>query len=93
MICNSPHSPVQLQKPFEDFKSPSRVVLSLMIGFYDKGYSLELNNLYTSPELLKALYHCRTDAYGTLRSKKGLPPNFWKWAPVKGVGAWYSQVL
>ena len=46
-----------------------------------------LDNLYTSPELLRLLFMHHTDAYGTLRKKAGLPTDFWQWKPVKEVGA------
>ena len=81
-----PEPPHQLPKPFEQYKSPSKVVLALLAGLFNKGYSLALDNLYTAPELLKALWSLLTDAYGTLRKKEGLPPDFWSWKPVKGVG-------
>jgi len=57
-----------------------------MTKLYGKGYNLALDNLYTSPELLKALYKNDTGTYGTLRKKDGLPKGFWNWNPVKGVG-------
>ena len=40
----------QLAKPFEDYKSPSRVVLSLLKPLLNKGYVVTLDNYYTSPE-------------------------------------------
>lgn len=81
-----PPPSIPLPKEFDDYSNPSKVVLSLMEGFYSKGYNIVLDNLYTSPELLKALYQNDTDAYGTLRKKEGLPPKFWEWKPVKGFG-------
>ncbi|XP_066924070.1 piggyBac transposable element-derived protein 4-like [Clytia hemisphaerica] len=81
-----PAPDVPLPKNFLEYTNPSKVVLSLMTGYYNKGYNLALDNLYTSPELLKALYTNGTDAYGTLRKKEGLPEDFWQWDPVKGVG-------
>ena len=42
--------------------------------------------MYTSPELLLALYKNNVDCYGTLRKKKGLPKDFWSWKPKKEVG-------
>ena len=41
--------------------------------------------MYTSPELLLALYKNNVDCYGTLRKKKGLPKDFWSWKPIKRV--------
>jgi len=81
-----PEPAVVLPKPFKDYKNPSKVVLSLMVDLYGKGYNLALDNLYTSPDLLKALFQNSFDAYGTLRKKEGLPKDFWSWKPVKGVG-------
>ena len=80
-----PEPSVTLPEPFEHYGNPSKVVLSLLEGFYNKGYQLALDNLYTSPELSYALYHNGTDAYGTLRKKKGLPKDFWSWKPIKGL--------
>ena len=40
--------------------------------------------LPASPELAIALLNLRTDSYGTLRKKEGLPKNFWNWKPMKG---------
>ena len=40
--------------------------------------------LPASPELAIALRNLRTDSYGTLRKKEGLPKNFWNWKPMKG---------
>ena len=81
-----PRPTIPLPKGFDEYTNPSKVVLSLMEGFYNQGYNIALDNLYTSPELLKALFLNKTDAYGTLRKKEGLPQNFWEWKPVKGVG-------
>ena len=58
-----------------------------MEGFPDQVHNLALDNLYTAPELLKALYKNDTDAYGTLRQKEGLPKDFWDWKPVKSNSA------
>ena len=81
-----PKPTVPLPKNFDDYKNPSKVVLSLMEGYYNYGHNLALDNFYTSPELLKALFLNHTDAYGTLRKKEGLPSDFWSWKPAKGVG-------
>ena len=77
---------ISLPKPFDEYKNPSKIVLSLLDGFYHQGYSLAVDNYYSSPELFKALYDNKTDAFGTLRRKAGLPTDFWLWKPVKGVG-------
>ena len=45
-----------------------------------------LDNLYTEPYLLMALYENQTDCFGTLRKKKELPKDFWNWKPKKGIG-------
>ena len=81
-----PPSSINLPKPFESYGNPSKVVLSLMEGFYNLGYQLAVDNLYTSPELLHVLFFNSTDFFGTLRKKKGLPTDFWQWKPVKGIG-------
>ena len=78
------YSGPNLPKTFEEYKSPSKVVLSLIEPYLNKGYKLAVDNYYTSPELLKALLTVRTDAYGTLRNKEGLLKDFWNWKPVKG---------
>jgi len=71
--------------PFDDFKSPSKVIISSMGEEYlQKGYCLTLDNYYTSPELAKALLMLETDSFGTLHKKEGLPSDFWNWNPVKG---------
>ena len=67
-----------------DYKTPSQIVLALMDEFLEKGYTLTLDNYYTSPEIAEALLSLNTDCYGTLRKKEGLPLDFWKWAPTKG---------
>ena len=77
---------VILPKEFDEYTNYTKVVLSLIDGLYKQGYSVTVDNLYTSPELLLALYANGTDGYGTLRKKKGLPKDFWLWKPVKGVG-------
>ena len=78
---------INLPKPFEEYKNPSKVVLSLMGVLYNQGYNVTLDNLYTSPELLRVLLMHHTDAYRTLRKKTGLPTDFWQWKPIKEVGA------
>ncbi|MEM7299394.1 MAG: hypothetical protein AAF391_14145, partial [Bacteroidota bacterium] len=69
---------------FEDLKSPTKVVLSLMRPFFNKGYHLTLDNYYTSPELAIVLDTLNTPCYGTMRKKEGLPEDFWTWKPKKG---------
>ena len=54
--------------------------------FYGQGYCIIVDNLYTSPELLLALYKNNVDCYDTLREKKDLPKDFWSWKPNKEVG-------
>lgn len=74
-LGNPPPS-VQLTKSFEEDKAiwrvqnPSKVLLSLIEEFYNLEYNLALDNLYTSPELIKAPFQKRTDVYGTLRKKR-----------------------
>ena len=55
-----------------------------MNGLYNKGHNVTLDNLYTSPELLRVLMFNETDSYGT--QKTGLPTEFWQWKPIKEVG-------
>ena len=55
-------------------------------GLYGQGYCIIVDNLYTSPEPLLALYKNNVDCYGTLRKKEGLPKDFWSWKPKKEVG-------
>ena len=45
---------VKLPKPFGAYTGPSKVVLSLIDALYNQGYKVILDNLYTSPELLRA---------------------------------------
>lgn len=53
---------VDLPKPFEDYKSPSKLVLSLLRPFINQGYALALDNYYTSPELAETLLLLNTGA-------------------------------
>ena len=75
---------MKLAKPFDDYKTPSKVVLSLLRSYVNKGYKVTLDDVYTSPELAAALSDHKTDSFGTLRKKEGLPNDFWSWKPVKG---------
>ena len=68
----------ELSKQFDDYTNPSKVVLSLLRGFYNKGYCVTLDNFYTSPEIAKELLSIGTDCYGTLRKKQDLPSDFWQ---------------
>ena len=79
-----PESSMPLPMKWEEYKSPSKIVLSLMQHYLNKGYCVTLDNYYNSPELATALFHFDTDCYGTLRKKEDLPADFWKWAPKKG---------
>ena len=78
--------PVVLPKDFESYTNPEKVVLTLLEQYWEQGYKVILDNLYTSPDLARALFENRTDCFGTLRKKKHLPHNFWTWKPPKGVG-------
>ena len=75
--------PLVLPKPFDEYKNPSKVVLSLLSGYVNLGYCVTLDNYYTSPEIAEALLELQTDCYGTLK-KAGLPEDFWQWKPKKG---------
>ena len=66
----------ELYKQFNDYTNTSKVVLSLLRGFYNKGYCVTLDNFYTSPEIAKELLSLETDCYGTLRKKQDLPSDF-----------------
>ena len=66
-----PFTTTKISKDFDDFKNPSKVVLSLMDELFDEGYKLTLDNFYTSPEVAKALLEAQTDCFGTLRKKEG----------------------
>ena len=68
----------ELSEQFDDYTNPSKVVLSLFRGFYNKGYCVTLDNFYTSPEIAKELLSIGTDCYGTLRKKQDLPSDFWQ---------------
>lgn len=73
-----------LDLPFDTYKSPSKVVLSLLHDYLNKGYCVTLDNYYTLPELAEALLLNDTDCYGTLRKKSNLPDDFWFWKPARG---------
>lgn len=75
---------MKLPKPFDDYKTPSKVVFSILRSYVNQGYKVTLDNLYTSPELASALFDHKTDSFGTLRKKEGLPDEFWSWKTVKG---------
>ena len=74
---------VKLPKPFGDYTGPSKVVLSLIDGLDNQGYTVVLDNLYTSPELLRTLIENGTDSFDTLTRKQGLPSGFWELKPSK----------
>ena len=56
-------------KDFDNLKSPSKIVLSLLYQ-YVNGYCVPLDNYYTSSELAKELVQLQTDCYGTLKKRK-----------------------
>ena len=60
---------IEPPKPYEEYSTYSNVVLSLMDGLYGDGYCVTLDNLYTEPYLLLALYVNNTDCFDTLRKK------------------------
>ena len=74
---------IYIPKPFGDYTGPSKVVLPLIDGMYNQGYKVVLDDLYTSPELLRALIENGTDSFATLRRKQGLSSGFWEWKPPK----------
>ena len=61
-----PEPSITLPKPSEDYSNLSKIILSLLEGFYHARYNLALDNLYTLPELLQMLLENKSDAYGTL---------------------------
>jgi len=79
-----PNAPANLPQAFETYKSLSKVVLSLLHQYLNKGYRVTLDDYCTSPELVKALLLYQTDCYGTLRKKENLPHDFWLWKPKGG---------
>lgn len=63
-----------LDPALKEYAHGTQVVLSLTEELLDKGYRLYVDNFYTSPELLAALYERTTDAVGTVRkNRKNLP--------------------
>ena len=86
----------ELSKQFDDYSNPSKVILSLLRGFYNKGHCVTLDNFYTSPGIAKELLSLETDCYGTLRKKQDLPSDFWQRKPVKGelpIAKYYGNIL
>ena len=75
---------MRFTQPFDEHKSPSKVLLSLLRKYTNKSYTVTLDNLYSSPELASCLLNQKIDSYGTLRKKQGLPKDFWSWKPIKG---------
>ena len=79
-----PNAPPNLPQPYEEYTSPSKVVLSLLHQYLNKGYCVTLDNYYTSLELAKALLLNKTDCFGSLQKKANLPHDFWLWKPKRG---------
>lgn len=52
IICTEA-STVYQEPTKENHSNPSKVVISLLYGFYNKGYYVALDNYYTSPEIAK----------------------------------------
>ena len=63
---------------FDEYESPSKVVLYLLHDYLHKGYCITLDSYYTSPELADALVSCDTDCNSTLRKKQSLPNQYWE---------------
>ena len=72
-VFDEPAMADEISSNFEDLKSPSKVVLSLLGDLLRKGYSVTLDNYYTSTEIAEALLSIDTDCYGTLKAKTNLP--------------------
>ena len=62
-----------MKLPFDEYITPSKVLISLMRIYANKGYTVTLDNRYTSPEVAEALFKRSIDSYDTLRKKAGLP--------------------
>ena len=77
-----PLQPIQMLQ--QTFNYPSKVVLSLLRHYLNKGYCVTLDNYYASPELGKPLMLNGTNCFGTLRKKSNLPDDFWLWKPKRG---------
>ena len=52
IICTEA-STVYQESTKENHSNPSKVVISSLYGFYNKGYCVALDNYYTSPEIAK----------------------------------------
>ena len=76
--------PDPLPIKFDEYKNPSKVVLSLLHDYLHKGCCVTLDNYYTSLELANALVSCGTDCYGTLLKKQPLPNQYWERKTKKG---------
>ena len=74
---------VNLQMPFDNYKSPSKVIVNLMTDFIQWGYCLTLDKYYTSAEIAETLLSLETDCYGTFQKNQNLLHDFWTWKPKK----------
>ena len=79
-----PNAPANLPQPFQEYTSPSKVVLSLLHQNLSKGYCVTLGNYYKSPELAKPLLLNQTGCFDTLQKKANIPRDFWLWKPKHG---------
>ena len=57
-------------------KPSSRIVLEVAHDLLDRGYSLYLDNWYTSPNLVDTLCTRKTDVVGTTRTNRKEFPDF-----------------
>jgi len=65
----------QLPQVTQGFTKPEKMVIYLMLPLLDKGYSIFMDNYYSTPRLYLYLLHRMTHACGTLR-KNNVPVIF-----------------
>ncbi|XP_035209506.1 piggyBac transposable element-derived protein 4-like, partial [Stegodyphus dumicola] len=59
---------------YPEEQGPNRIVLELCHDLLDKGYTLYLDNWYTSTDLAEKMCRRKTDVVGTMRkNRKGIP--------------------
>ena len=69
----------------------TKIVMQLMEGLFDCGYTLYIDNWYSSFELSKVLLSRSTDTIGTLRKdRKDLPRDFKQEKLTKGERVVYN---
>lgn len=68
-----PYQPDPLPMKFDEYKSPSKIILSLLHDYIHQGYCNTLNNYHIFPELANALFSFDTE----FTVKQVLPNQFW----------------